>query len=150
MRPGRPRSRRRPWAGNFFGLNRFCPDGLAPFALLSLAGGITGIPRGLLFGFQREIAGGFLSGLGLTDSLLGLDRGFVGCLSRSLLGRLLCRRSGFAGQPGGFALREAGIASNLDGLPGGLALGAPRVVRQSAVPLQRALLGGRGGVLTVG
>src|ERR1700730_17446999 len=135
--------RRSPWAANFHG-------GLAPFPLLGLAGGITEIPRRLLFGFQREIAGGFLGGFGFADSLLGLERGFVGCLSGGFLGRLLCRRAGFAGQPGGFALRDAGIASNLDSLPGGLALGALRVVRQSAVPLQRGLLGGRGGALTVG
>ena len=50
---------------------------LASFPLVSLAGGVASIPRGLLFGLQREIAGGFLGGFGFADSLLGLESGFV-------------------------------------------------------------------------
>src|SRR5258705_10081961 len=100
------------------------PDKLAASALLGLAGGVAGIARGLLFGFQREIVGGFLGGLGLANSLLGQEGCFVGCLSRSLLGRLLCRRPGFGRQPGGLALRDASVASNLDRLPGRLPLAA--------------------------
>jgi hypothetical protein len=137
------RGQAEPWAANFRG-------GLAPFPLLGLAGGITEIPRRLLFGFQREIAGGFLGGFGFADSLLGLERGFVGCLSGGFLRRFLCGYSSFISQSGGFALRDAGIPSDLDSLPGELALGALRVVRQSAMPLNRGLLGGCSGALTVG
>jgi hypothetical protein len=122
----------------------------APFPLPLLAGGITGVSRGLLFGFQREITGGFLDGLRLSGSRLGPQRRFVGRLSSGFLGCLLCGLSGFAGQPGGSALGGPGVASGRRGLPSHLALGEHRVVCHRAVPLQQGLLRGRGGALAIG